>query len=73
MFPLILVLEKLRLRREAKAAEKKASRKLAKKESDLSIPIHRLEKKKISMDEMSVVTVDSKANYKYLPNEGETV
>jgi len=63
--------EKLRFRREAKAAEKKASRKLAKKGSDLSIPIHRLERKKISMDEMSVVTVDSKVNYKYLPNEDD--
>lgn len=66
-FKIFEFIEKLRLRQQAKAAEKKKGKKLAKKQSESNISINRLRRKKISMDEMSVVTLDSKANQKYSP------
>ena len=65
----VFILEKLRLRQQANAAEKlKANKKLTKKASDSNIPVNRLKKKKISMDEISIVTLDSKANQKHSPS-----
>ncbi len=61
-FPLfILISEKLRLRLAAHA-RKVAKKPLVKKNSDYGIPFSRLPQKKISVDEMSVVTVDSKVS-----------
>lgn len=67
----VLFVEKLRLRQVAKAtAEKKVQKNLAKKQSDSRIAVNRLKKKKLSMDEISIVTLDSRANQKYSPAQG---
>lgn len=50
------------------AAEKQAKKQLLKKQSESNIPIPRMSRKKISMDEISVVTIESKTNMKPSPN-----
>ena len=60
--------EKLRLRLAIQAAEKPAKKQLLKKQSESNIPVPRMSRKKISMDEISVITVESKTNLKPSPN-----